>query len=177
MEARNVPTSRLTQHVRLSGTDGFPVVFVHGNCSSSYFYDALLRRLPSGFRGIAPDLRGYGETEPQPIDATRGMRDWSDDVVALLDALELNRALFVGHSMGGGVVMQLAIDHPDRVAGLVLEAPISPYGFGGTRDTEGTPCWPDYAGSGGGTANAGGGADQETMPPALILNKQIFAGV
>ncbi len=153
MEARNVQTSRLTQHVRLSGTDGFPVVFVHGNCSSSYFYDALLRKLPAGLRGIAPDLRSYGQTEPLPVDATRGVRDWSDDVQALLDTLEVERALFVGHSMGGGVVMQVAIDHPERVAGLVLEAPISPFGFGGTRDDEGTPCWPDFAGSGGGTAN------------------------
>ena len=153
MEARDIKTSRLTQHVRLSGTAGFPVVFVHGNCSSSYFYDVLMQELPAGFRGIAPDLRGYGDTEPAPIDATRGMRDHSDDLIALLDTLQVKRALFVGHSMGGGVVMQLAIDHPERVAGMVLEAPVSPFGFGGTRNAQGTPCFPDFAGSGGGTVN------------------------
>lgn len=152
IETRNVSTKRLTVHTRLSGSEGFPVIFVHGNCSSSYFYDALMQRLPKGFRGIAPDLRGYGETEPKPIDATRGLRDWSDDVIALMDALQIQKAIFVAHSMGGGVVMQLAMDHPSRVSGLVLEDPISPYGFGGTGGADGAPIWPDFAGSGGGTA-------------------------
>ena len=175
MEARDIKTARLTQHVRLSGTDGCPVVFVHGNCSSSYFYDALLQKLPAGFRGIAPDLRGYGDTEPAPIDATRGLRDHSDDVIALLDTLQIKRALFVGHSMGGGVLMQIAIDHPDRVAGLVLEAPVSPFGFGGTKDAQGTPCFPDFAGSGGGTANPDfvqrlGKKDRSSESPASPRN-------
>ena len=152
VEARITPTKRLGIHTRMAG-EGFPVMFVHGNCSSGAFFEALLPRLPRGLRGIAMDLRGYGETEPKPIDATRGMRDSSDDVVALMDALGLERALFVAHSAGAGVVMQLAMDHPKRVAGLVLEAPISPFGFGGTRDADGTPCWKDFAGSGGGTAN------------------------
>jgi pimeloyl-ACP methyl ester carboxylesterase len=49
--------------------------------------------------------------------------------------------------------MQLAVDHPHRVAGLLLEAPVSPYGFGGTRDADGTPTTPDFAGTGGGSVN------------------------
>ncbi|MET0404273.1 MAG: alpha/beta fold hydrolase, partial [Cystobacter sp.] len=152
VESRGIQTKRLRMHTRMAG-EGFPVVFVHGNCSSSAFFDTLLTRLPPGLRGLAVDLRGYGDTEPLPIDATRGMRDASDDVVSLMDTLGLPRALFVAHSAGAGVVMQLAIDHPERVAGLVLEAPLSPFGFGGTRDAQGTPCWEDFAGSGGGTAN------------------------
>ena len=48
------------------------------------------------------------------------MRDFSDDVASLLDALALDRVALLGHSAGAGVVMQLAIDHPERVAGLVL---------------------------------------------------------
>ncbi|XXF78389.1 alpha/beta hydrolase [Myxococcaceae bacterium GXIMD 01537] len=152
VETRSIQTKRLVQNVRLAG-EGFPVVFVHGNCSSSAFFGGLLARLPKGLRGIAPDLRGFGETEPKPIDATRGMKDFSDDVAALMDALDLPKALFVAHSAGAGVVMQLALDAPHRVAGMVLEAPVSPYGFGGTRDADGAPCWPDFAGSGGGTAN------------------------
>jgi pimeloyl-ACP methyl ester carboxylesterase len=59
----------------------------------------------------------------------------------------------VGWSVGGGVVLQFAVDHPRQVASLVLEAPMSPYGFGGTKDLQGTPCHADFAGSGGGTAN------------------------
>jgi pimeloyl-ACP methyl ester carboxylesterase len=153
--SRAVPTGRLSVHARFAGDEaGFPVVFVHGNCSSSAFFHRLMERLPTGFRGVAPDMRGFGDTERKTIDATRGMRDFSEDLLALMDTLELPRAIFVAHSAGAGSVMQLTIDHPERVAGLVLEAPMSPYGFGGTRDATGTPCWPDFAGSGGGTASA-----------------------
>ena len=49
--------------------------------------------------------------------------------------------------------MQYAIDYPTEVASLALINPVSPYGMGGTKDTVGTPCWPDYAGSGGGRVN------------------------
>jgi len=55
--------------------------------------------------------------------------------------------------LGGGVVMQYAIDHPEEVASLTLSSPIPPYGMGGTKDIDGTPCWPDHAGSGGGLVN------------------------
>jgi len=55
--------------------------------------------------------------------------------------------------VGGGIVMQYAIDHPEEVASLTLSCPIPPYGMGGTKDISGTPCWSDYAGSGGGLVN------------------------
>lgn len=141
----DVPTSRLRTRVRDTGPVPGQVgtlICLHGNCSSSAFFHRLLHTLPPGWRGIAPDLRGYGETEAATLDATRGMRDFADDVVALMDALEIERAAFLGHSAGGGVVMQLAIDHPHRVAQVLLEAPASPYGFGGTSDVNGTPVWP-----------------------------------
>ncbi len=137
--------------------DGVPVLLIHGNCSSGGYWEPFVRHLLEAgrFRVVAPDLRGYGRTEAAPVDATRGLRDFADDVAALLDPVfgPGTRPIVVGHSMGGGVAMQLTIDHPDRVAGLLLEAPVSPYGFGGTRDLEGTPTTVDFAGTGGGTAN------------------------
>ena len=88
--SQRVPTSRLTVHVLTSGpADGAPVVFVHGNVSSATFWEETMLRLPEGFRGIAPDLRGYGDTDPEPIDATRGLSDHADDVWAAIQALEL----------------------------------------------------------------------------------------
>lgn len=149
----------IVQRIRVAGPpDGIPVLLVHGNCSSSAFWEPLLRRLPATLRVVAPDLRGYGETETAPVDATRGLGDFADDVAALLDSPGLfpagARPVVVGHSLGGGVAMRLLVDHPDRVAGLLLEAPVSPYGFGGTRDLDGTPTTPDFAGTGAGTANA-----------------------
>ena len=63
----------------------------------------------------------------------------------------------VGWSMGGGVVLQYLTDHPagHRAASVTLVAPVSPFGFGGTRGTEGTLCDPAGAGSGGGGVNPG----------------------
>jgi len=152
--SRKVQTNRLYTHFLERGpTDGVPVVLVHGNVSSCRFFDELLAALPSQFRGIAPDLRGYGESEPKAIDASRGVRDWSDDLHNLFETLALPRVHLLGWSLGGGVVMQYAIDHPERVQSLTLIAPVSPYGFGATKGLDGELVTPDGAGSGGGAAN------------------------
>jgi len=148
----------ITHNVVVSGpVDGPPVLMIHGNCSSADFWLPLLRRLPPNLRVVAPDLRGYGGTDAAPVDATRGLRDFADDVAALLDDRSLfetgARPVVVAHSMGCGVAMQLLVDHPGRFSALLLEAPLSPYGFGGTRDLDGTPTTADFAGTGAGTAN------------------------
>ncbi len=149
-----VKTPRLEQHVYLAGPEeGEPVIFIHGNCASALHWEDALVALPEGFRGIAPDLRGYGWTEALPVDATRGLRDWSDDLDALVEALGIERFHVVGHSMGGGVAMRYAIDHPEKLLSITLADTVSPYGFGGTMGAEGQPTHEDYAGSGGGTVN------------------------
>jgi pimeloyl-ACP methyl ester carboxylesterase len=155
--SREVSTPRLRTHLLESGLEGgVPVVFVHGNVASSRFFGDTLAALPPNCRGLAPDLRGFGRSEPKPVDATRGMRDLSDDLYDLMGALgyaQDRKVHLVGWSLGGGVVMQYAIDHPEEVASLTLSSPIPPYGMGGTKDIDGTPCWSDYAGSGGGLVN------------------------
>lgn len=149
-----VETSRLKMHTYFSGpADGIPVIFLHGNFSSALFWQTTMRDLPAGFRGIAPDLRGYGWTEFQPVDARRGYRDWMEDLLALMDALQLPRAHLVGWSLGGGILYRLMADHPERALSITLVCPVSPFGFGGTKDETGTPCFPDFAGSGGGVVN------------------------
>jgi pimeloyl-ACP methyl ester carboxylesterase len=150
---RIVATDRLQVHVREAGTGAAPVILVHGNCSSGAFFEDLMLALPAEYRAIAPDLRGYGDTEALAIDATRGCGDWADDIHALAEALELKRFHLAGWSLGGGVIMRYAMDHPERVLSLTLIDPLSPFGFGGTRDAAGTPTAPDFAGSGGGTVN------------------------
>lgn len=111
--------------------------------------------LPDGYYGIAPDQRGYGDADRSAlINATRGLRDLSDDALALLDQLGIARAHVVGHSLGGGVVWQLMMDAPERILTVTQVAPGSPYGFGGTKDLDGTLCFVDAAGSGGGVVNA-----------------------
>lgn len=153
--AQMVSSSRLTTRVLFSGPeDGVPVIFVHGNASSATYWEELMLMLPEGFRGIAYDQRGYGDADrAQKINATRGMGDWSDDLAALMETLNLQRAHLVGHSLGGAVLWHFMMEHPARIQTVTLVNPGSPYGFGGTKDLDGTPCYDDFAGSGGGVVN------------------------
>jgi pimeloyl-ACP methyl ester carboxylesterase len=154
MTSKMIDTGRLKSHVLLSGLeDGTPVVFIHGNFSAATYWEKLMLALPEGYFAIAPDLRGYGDTENLIVDGTRGARDWSDDLKALSDTFGRRPAHLVGWSLGGGVVMQFLLDYPELVASLTLVNPISPYGFGGTKGLDGTPCYDDFAGSGGGVVN------------------------
>ncbi|CAN5348549.1 alpha/beta hydrolase [soil metagenome] len=151
--ARTVESPRLKANVLYrAGQDDSaePIVFVHGNVSSSLFWQEILLAVPAEFSAWAIDLRGFGDSETLPVDATRGLRDFSDDVASVIDTLGLGTVHLVGWSMGGGVAMQFALDHPVR--SLTLQAPVSPYGFGGTR-LDGTRLTADDAGTGGGGAN------------------------
>ena len=110
--------------------------------------------MPAAFRGIAPDQRGFGDADPdKKVDATRGAGDWADDAVALLDALGIDKAHVVGNSLGGVVVWRLLADYPQRLLTATVVDTGSPYGFGGTKDVDGMPCYADFAGSGGGLSN------------------------
>lgn len=152
--SKMIQTPRLKMHVLFSGAeDGVPVLFIHGNASSSTFWEETMLNLPQGYRGIAPDLRGYGDTEDLLIDATRGVGDWRDDLLALVDTLGLDAYHIVGHSLGGTVVFSMVAADSARIRSATLIAPGSPYGFGGSKDEDGTPCYDDYAGSGGGIVN------------------------
>jgi pimeloyl-ACP methyl ester carboxylesterase len=156
IRADRLATSRLTAGVlSVAGRGGQAVLFVHGNVSSSLFWQPTMLALPESFRPLAVDLRGFGDTDPEPVDATRGLRDYADDLAAVIDALGLPEVHMVGWSMGGGVALQYLVDRPGAhlVASLTLVAPVSPFGFGGTRDAQGTLCDPSGAGCGGGTAN------------------------
>ncbi len=149
-----IPTARLRTHVLFSGPeDGEPVVFVHGNASSSTYWEDTMLALPVRYRAIAPDLRGYGDTEDLLIDATRGAKDWSEDLKALSDALGDRPAHLIGWSLGAGPILQFALDYPHLVTSITMVNPVSPYGFGGTKGMDGTPNYDDFAGSGGGCVN------------------------
>ncbi len=183
LAAETVATPRLEQFVITRGPrHGTPVVFVHGNVSAARFWEETLLALPPQYFGVAVDLRGYGRTQPRPIDATRGLRDWSDDLAELLDALRLDQPHLVGWSMGGGVVMQFAIDYPMRVKSLTLVAAMSPYGFGGTHGADGEANTPDFAGSGAGTASpefarrlaAGDTSGDDANAPRNVMNAYYF---
>ncbi|HEX8731829.1 MAG TPA: alpha/beta hydrolase [Ktedonobacterales bacterium] len=150
VRCRTIGTSRLRQHI-YAGTHetGERLLLVHGNASSARFFEWLIASLPE-LECVAPDLRGYGATEARPVDATRGLRDFSDDLEALVEALGWERFHLLGWSLGGNIAMQYTIDHPERVQTLTLHAAGSPYGYGGSHGDDGAPNYPDFAGSGGG---------------------------
>lgn len=101
-----------------TGTDAAAdVLLVHGVTSSHLAWPFVVARLP-GVRAIAPDLRGRGRSSR--VAGPAGLRAHADDLVAVLDALEVERTVVVGHSMGAFVSVVLADRHPDRVARLVL---------------------------------------------------------
>lgn len=155
--SRRIETSRLSVSIleREGDDPSTPadrtVVFVHGTVGSSLLWQELLQDLPGDLRAIAIDLRGYGGTENAPVDATRGVRDFSDDLAATLEELGVGTAHLVGWSLGAAVALQYALEHP--TLSITLQAPISPFGFGGTR-RDGSRLTEEDAGTGAGTANA-----------------------
>ncbi|GAA4897532.1 alpha/beta hydrolase [Tessaracoccus lubricantis] len=152
-----IQTGRLTQNVWTAGPDGgTPLLLVHGNLSSGGFWRYVVEHLDDDVRVVAPDLRGFGDTDAVPIDATRGLGDMVDDVHELLEHMGLagqRRVNAVGWSMGGGVLQQLMLEHPDDLSSVTLIAPLSPYGYGGTKGLDGVPATADHAACGAGGAN------------------------
>jgi pimeloyl-ACP methyl ester carboxylesterase len=99
---------------------GPAVVFCHGFPELGFSWRHQLDpTAAAGFRAIAPDLRGYGGSDaPEPV-AAYDIHHLCGDLVGLLDALEIERAIFVGHDWGGLVTWSLPALHPDRIAGIV----------------------------------------------------------
>lgn len=154
--SRIIDTDRLSVNIleRAGDTvDAAPertVVLLHGALSSALVWQELMQDLPAEFRVVAVDLRGFGGTEHMPVDASRGVRDLSDDVALTLTELGIEAPHLVGWDLGGAVALQFALDHPVRT--ILLESPVSPFGLGGTR-LDGSRLTDDDAGCGAGTAN------------------------
>lgn len=101
-----------------------PVVLVHSLAGNSTQWSEQLEHLRRTRRAVALDLRGHGRSEP-PKTGDYTIAGMAGDVIAVADTLGLKRFVLVGHSMGGGVALTFAGQHPERVAGLVLVDPIS----------------------------------------------------
>ena len=181
IHARTIATSQIRTRVLTCGPDdATPVLFLHGNLSSATWWESTMISLPAEYRAIAADQRGFGDADPgAKIDATRGLGDLAEDAIALLDQLGVERAHLVGNSLGGVVAWRLIAEHPHRWISVTQVDPGSPFGFGGTKDVEGTPCWDDYAGSGAGLINpelvrllASGDRSTDSMfsPRSLLRN-------
>jgi pimeloyl-ACP methyl ester carboxylesterase len=108
---------------------GPAVVFCHGFPDLAYGWRHQLGPVAeAGFHAIAPDQRGYGgSSAPRDVEAY-GLSELTGDLVGLLDALEIERAYFVGHDWGGFVAWGMPVLHPDRVLGVAcLCTPYMPF--------------------------------------------------
>jgi len=103
-----------TVHVAQTGAGRS--LLLHGWPELGLIWEPVTARLADCFRLIAPDLRGFGDSE-KPSGAF-GADDQAHDILALLDAFELNRVGLVGDNIGGAVIQALARMPPDRVEGL-----------------------------------------------------------
>jgi len=120
-----MPKVTLASGLTLSYADqgdpsGPAVLMLPGPTDSWRSYQPILDLLPHGVRAIAVSQRGHGESS-KPETGYR-VEDFAADVVALLDALSIERAVLAGHSGSCLVARRVALDHSDRVAGLLLEA-------------------------------------------------------
>ena len=112
-----------------SGEITAAVVFCHGFPDLAFGWRHQLSAVAeAGYRAIAPDQRGYGASSaPAEVEAY-GIRELTGDLVGLLDALEIERAFFVGHDWGGFVAWAMPVLHPDRVLGVAgLCTPYMPF--------------------------------------------------
>ncbi|ODQ93313.1 alpha/beta fold hydrolase [Mycolicibacterium holsaticum] len=106
-------------HVTEAGApDGRPVLALHGWPQHHWVYRDLLADPPPGMRVIAPDLPGYGWSGPAPHRWAKD--DVADDVLALMDALGLDRVLLVGHDWGGFVGYRILLSAPERFDGYLV---------------------------------------------------------
>ncbi len=116
---RTVETNGIRMALYEQG-QGVPVIMCHGFPELAYAWRHQIPAIAAaGFRAIAPDQRGYGNTDqPQAIESY-DIHHLTGDLVGMLDALEIEKAVFVGHDWGGVVTWAMPLLHPTRVAGVI----------------------------------------------------------
>lgn len=182
-KARIISTPRIKINVLTCGNPAAEnVLFIHGNLSSSVFWERTITAFQDDFFCIAPDLRGFGGTEPLEVDSTLGLNDMALDILALIELLEITGFHLVGHSMGGGVAMKMLLLRPEIPSSVTLVNTISPYGYAGSIDEKGTPCYADGSPGGAGFIDAelvrrlavGDRSRDSSLSPRNILEQLYF---
>src|SRR4026207_1055582 len=105
----------------LTDGQGPLVVLLHGFPQLSYQYRHLVPALArAGYRAVAPDMRGFGDTTRPARIADHALQPLGEDVAALIDALGESKAHVLGHEWGAIVAAEAALSHPDKVDRLIL---------------------------------------------------------
>ena len=121
MRARLVDLGDVSLHVLDAGEGGRPVMLVHGFTATADEVAGIVEPLAgAGWHAVAPDLRGHGRSDRPTEAGAYSLEIMAADVLRLADWLGWDRFALLGHSMGGGIAQLIALDHPDRLTGLVL---------------------------------------------------------
>lgn len=121
MKIRDVRAGEVTLSVAEAGAGGRPLLLLHGFTGAKEdFTDWLDSLADRGWHAVAPDHRGHGASDQPNGEAAYSFDLFTDDAVALVDALGWDHFVLLGHSMGGMVAQLLVQRMPDRVDGLVL---------------------------------------------------------
>ena len=117
-EEKFISANGLRFHCIDWGGQGDWLALLHGLASQAHIWDLVAPKLIDSFRVLALDQRGHGLTDKP--DTGYDFASITHDLNEVLDALRIDRAVLIGHSWGGNVALQYAVDHPHRVSGLVL---------------------------------------------------------
>jgi 3-oxoadipate enol-lactonase len=104
----------------MHGESGDPLVLVHGYTGDITDWRHQLPAFSPSFRVLIPDNRGHGQSEAPPDRSAYTVDQMAEDTLALVDELGFGRFHLLGHSMGGAVVQEIALDHPERLLSLTL---------------------------------------------------------
>jgi pimeloyl-ACP methyl ester carboxylesterase len=116
-----IKTSELNMHYETGGDGKEVLLLLHGNFASWRWWQPLLKDTPRGYRAYAPDMRGCGDTD-QPEEGYTIARH-AEDLNQMIGALGLKRLHLVGHSLGGCVALDYALNHPQQIRTVTLVAP------------------------------------------------------
>lgn len=97
---------------------GYPLVLIHGMGSDHTVWQEIIPLLKNNYRVLALDLRGHGMSTKTP--GPYSIELFSHDLNQFLKSLDIDQAHFVGHSMGGSILMEMAIRYPDKISSLTL---------------------------------------------------------
>jgi len=128
------PGARIAYAVHRGRADGPPLVLLHGFTASSASFLANIGPLSRRFTVISPELLGHGRSDAPDQPEPYGVGPTVGRLLQLLDELGVERVLLCGHSLGGALALRFALDHPERVAGLIVISSNSAAGPDGWRD-------------------------------------------
>ena len=158
IQSKKIQTASLNTHYLESGDSNKNlVVLLHGNVSSGAFFKPLMEKLGDTSHYVAPDMRGFGDSETKPVNATTGLNDFSTDLNNFIRAInkENKPVHLLGWSLGGSVIMEATMNDSTNIKSLTLVSAMSPFGFGASMNNglELKATSKDFAGSGGGAVN------------------------